>query len=127
MKILLIICLLCVPVAAQQIGNPTTQQGVVPPRGVFAIRVNEMAFAKSSGPFQDLHYFFRRRNQLHALGCHRSLLQCVDERSVMIDEQSTRICNHAHHSLRITQRFRFSRRSITSLLRLFTDTYSLID
>jgi len=38
MKILLIICLLCVPVAAQQIGNPTTQQGVVPPRGVFVIR-----------------------------------------------------------------------------------------
>jgi len=45
----------------------------------------------------------------------------------MIDEQSTRIRNHAHHSLRITQHFGFSRRSITSLLRLFTDTYSLID
>lgn len=38
MKILLTICLLCVPVFAQQIGNPTTQQGVTPPRGVFAIR-----------------------------------------------------------------------------------------
>ncbi|HEX6046015.1 MAG TPA: amidohydrolase family protein [Pyrinomonadaceae bacterium] len=38
MKILLTICLLCVPVFAQQIGNPTTQQGVIPPRGVFAIR-----------------------------------------------------------------------------------------
>ncbi len=38
MKILLTICLLCVPVMAQQIGNPTTQQGVIPPRGVYAIR-----------------------------------------------------------------------------------------
>jgi imidazolonepropionase-like amidohydrolase len=41
-KILLIICLICVPgcvpLMAQQIGNPTTQQGVVPSRGVFAIR-----------------------------------------------------------------------------------------
>ena len=38
MKILLTICLICVPVLAQQIGNPTSQQGVNPPRGVFAIR-----------------------------------------------------------------------------------------
>lgn len=38
MKILLTICLLCVPAYAQQIGNPTTQYGVIPARGVFAIR-----------------------------------------------------------------------------------------
>jgi imidazolonepropionase-like amidohydrolase len=38
MKILLTICLICVPAFAQQIGNPTTQYGVTPPRGVFAIR-----------------------------------------------------------------------------------------
>ena len=38
MKILLTICLICVPVFAQQIGNPTSQQGVIPARGVFAIR-----------------------------------------------------------------------------------------
>ena len=38
MKILLTICLICVPVLAQQIGNPTSQTGVTPPRGVFAIR-----------------------------------------------------------------------------------------
>ena len=38
MKILLTICLICVPAFAQQIGNPTTQNGVIPPRGVFAIR-----------------------------------------------------------------------------------------
>jgi imidazolonepropionase-like amidohydrolase len=37
-KILLTICFICVSVAAQQIGNPTTQQGVIPSRGVFAIR-----------------------------------------------------------------------------------------
>ncbi|HEX3184457.1 MAG TPA: amidohydrolase family protein [Pyrinomonadaceae bacterium] len=42
MKILLTIVLICVPgsvpVWAQQIGNPTTQQGVIPARGTFAIR-----------------------------------------------------------------------------------------
>ena len=42
MKILITILLICVPgsvpVWAQQIGNPTTQQGVVPARGTFAIR-----------------------------------------------------------------------------------------
>ncbi|HET9526328.1 MAG TPA: amidohydrolase family protein [Pyrinomonadaceae bacterium] len=38
MKILLTICLICVPAFAQQIGNPTTQDGVIPSRGVFAIR-----------------------------------------------------------------------------------------
>ena len=38
MKILLTILLICVPVLAQQIGNPTMQDGVMPPRGVFAIR-----------------------------------------------------------------------------------------
>ena len=38
MKILFTICLICVSVTAQQIGNPTAQQGVIPARGVFAIR-----------------------------------------------------------------------------------------
>ena len=38
MKIVLTICLICVPAFAQQIGNPTTQDGVIPSRGVFAIR-----------------------------------------------------------------------------------------
>lgn len=38
MKILLTICVMCVSVVAQQIGNPTTQYGVIPPRGLFAIR-----------------------------------------------------------------------------------------
>ena len=34
-----VICAICaLPVLAQQIGNPTTQQGVIPPRGTFAIR-----------------------------------------------------------------------------------------
>ena len=37
-SILLSICAICGPVMAQQIGSPTTQQGVLPPRGVIAIR-----------------------------------------------------------------------------------------
>ena len=36
-SILLSICAICGPVRAQQIGSPTTQQGVLPPRGVIAI------------------------------------------------------------------------------------------
>ena len=38
MRILIALLLLASPVLAQQIGNPTAQQGVIPPRGVFAIR-----------------------------------------------------------------------------------------
>jgi imidazolonepropionase-like amidohydrolase len=38
MKILLTLVLCASPVLAQQIGNPTTQEGVIPPRGIFAIR-----------------------------------------------------------------------------------------
>ena len=38
MRILIALILLASPVFAQQIGNPTAQQGVIPPRGVFAIR-----------------------------------------------------------------------------------------
>ncbi len=37
-KTLVTLILFTSAVVAQQIGNPTTQQGVVPPRGVFAIR-----------------------------------------------------------------------------------------
>jgi imidazolonepropionase-like amidohydrolase len=38
LAIALSICAICGPVMAQQIGNPSTQQGVLPPRGVIAIR-----------------------------------------------------------------------------------------
>jgi imidazolonepropionase-like amidohydrolase len=38
MRILIALLLLANPVLAQQIGNPTAQQGVIPPRGIFAIR-----------------------------------------------------------------------------------------
>ena len=38
MKVLIMTLLICVPAFAQQMGNPTTQQGVIPARGVFAIR-----------------------------------------------------------------------------------------
>jgi imidazolonepropionase-like amidohydrolase len=34
----LLVLLACLPAAAQQIGNPTTQDGVMPPRGTYAIR-----------------------------------------------------------------------------------------
>ncbi len=36
--IVISICAICGPVMAQQIGSPTTQQGVLPPRGTIAIR-----------------------------------------------------------------------------------------
>ena len=38
MKILLTLLICAGSVFAQQIGNPTTQQGVLPPRGTYAIR-----------------------------------------------------------------------------------------
>ena len=38
MRSLVVLLLFAGSVGAQQIGNPTTQQGVIPPRGVFAIR-----------------------------------------------------------------------------------------
>ena len=38
MRILIALLLFTTPVLAQQIGEPTTQQGVIPPRGTFAIR-----------------------------------------------------------------------------------------
>lgn len=38
MKILLTVLVICVSAFGQQVGNPTTQQGVIPPRGVYAIR-----------------------------------------------------------------------------------------
>src|SRR5215212_11373090 len=38
MRIIAAIVICAGSVLAQQIGNPTTQQGVIPPRGVFAIR-----------------------------------------------------------------------------------------
>ena len=37
-RIVFIILVCSISVLAQQIGNPTTQQGVIPPRGTFAIR-----------------------------------------------------------------------------------------
>ncbi|HEX6284943.1 MAG TPA: amidohydrolase family protein [Pyrinomonadaceae bacterium] len=37
-KILISVAVLCSSVMGQQIGSPTTQQGVIPPRGVIAIR-----------------------------------------------------------------------------------------
>ena len=36
--IVISVCAVCGPVVAQQIGSPTTQQGVLPPRGTIAIR-----------------------------------------------------------------------------------------
>jgi imidazolonepropionase-like amidohydrolase len=38
LSLALSISVICGPTLAQQIGNPTMQQGVMPPRGVFAIR-----------------------------------------------------------------------------------------
>ena len=37
-KVLVAVLICAGSVLAQQIGNPTTQQGVIPPRGTFAIR-----------------------------------------------------------------------------------------
>ena len=38
LSLVILICVICGSTFAQQIGNPTTQEGVLPPRGTYAIR-----------------------------------------------------------------------------------------
>jgi len=53
-------------VAAQQIGNPTTQQGVLPPRGVFAIR--NVHIVTVSGPDIENGTVLIRDGKIEAVG-----------------------------------------------------------
>ncbi|HET6854698.1 MAG TPA: amidohydrolase family protein [Pyrinomonadaceae bacterium] len=66
MKSIIAILLFASSVLAQQIGNPTTQQGVVPPRGVFAIR--NARIVTVSGPDIENGTIVIRDGKIEAVG-----------------------------------------------------------
>ena len=68
MKILLALLLWTSSVFAQQIGSPTTQQGVIPPRGVFAIR--NARIVTVSGPDIENGTIVIRDGKIEAVGAN---------------------------------------------------------
>src|SRR5688572_17848545 len=52
LPVTLIVLLVCVSAPGQQIGDPTTQQGVTPPRGTYAIR-NARIFPVTGPPIEN--------------------------------------------------------------------------
>ena len=66
MKSIIAILLFAGSVLAQQIGNPTTQQGVVPPHGVFAIRNERIVTV--SGPDIENGTIVIRDGKIEAVG-----------------------------------------------------------
>ena len=66
LPVAIFICANCVPVLAQQINNPTTQEGVMPPRGVFAIR--NARIVTVSGPDIDNGTVVIRDGKIEAVG-----------------------------------------------------------
>jgi imidazolonepropionase-like amidohydrolase len=73
------------PGLAQQIGNPTTQQGVTPPRGVYAIRNAHIVTV--SGPEIDSGTLVIRDGKIEAVGTNVSVpsgAQTVDARGLWV-------------------------------------------
>ena len=84
-----VICVICVicgsSVLAQQIGNPTTQQGVMPPRGVFAIR--NARIVTVSGPDIENGTVVIRDGKIEAVGATVNVpagAQTIDGRGLSI-------------------------------------------
>ncbi len=71
MKILLTLIICAGSVFAQQIGNPTTQQGVLPPRGTFAIR--NARIVTVSGPDIENGTIVIRDGKIEAVGANVSV------------------------------------------------------
>ena len=71
MKILIAVLLCSGAVLAQQIGNPTTQQGVIPPRGTFAIR--NARIVTVSGPDIENGTVVIRDGKIEAVGTNVSV------------------------------------------------------
>lgn len=73
------------PGSAQQIGNPTTQQGVTPPRGVYAIRNAHIVTV--SGPDIDNGTLVIRDGKIEAAGANISVpsgAQTIDARGLWV-------------------------------------------
>ena len=85
MRSLVVLLLLAASVAAQQIGNPTTQQGMIPPRGVFAIR--NARIVTVSGPDIENGTIVIRDGKIEALGATVSVpagAQTIDGRGLSV-------------------------------------------
>jgi len=84
-KILVAFILFTSSVAAQQIGNPTTQQGVLPPRGTFAIR--NARIVTVSGPDIENGTVVIRDGKIEAVGTNVSVpagAQTIDGRGLSV-------------------------------------------
>jgi imidazolonepropionase-like amidohydrolase len=85
MKILLTLILCAGSAFAQQIGNPTTQQGVLPPRGTFAIR--NARIVTVSGPDIENGTVVIRDGKIEAVGANISVpagAQTIDGRGLSV-------------------------------------------
>jgi imidazolonepropionase-like amidohydrolase len=79
------ICLTSVPFAAQQIGNPTAQQGVTPPRGTYVIR--NARIVTVSGPDIENGTIVIRDGKIDAVGATVSVpagAQAIDGRGLSV-------------------------------------------
>ena len=65
-KIIVALVAFAATISAQQIGNPTTQQGVMPPRGTFAIR--NARIVTVSGPDIENGTIVIRDGKIEAVG-----------------------------------------------------------
>jgi imidazolonepropionase-like amidohydrolase len=84
-KILVALILFTSSVVGQQIGNPTTQQGVLPPRGTFAIR--NARIVTVSGPDIDNGTVVIRDGRIEAVGTNVSVpagAQTIDGRGLSV-------------------------------------------
>jgi imidazolonepropionase-like amidohydrolase len=85
MKILLTLLIWAGSVFAQQIGNPTTQQGVLPPRGTFAIR--NARIVTVTGPDIENGTVVIRDGKIEAVGTNVSVpagAQTIDGRGLSV-------------------------------------------
>lgn len=85
MKLILTLLICAVSVVAQQIGNPTTQQGVTPPRGTFAIR--NARIVTVSGPDIENGTVVIRDGKIEAVGTNVSVpagAQTIDGRGLSV-------------------------------------------
>src|SRR6187549_2686611 len=85
MRVLVAIVLFAGSVLAQQIGNPTTQQGVTPPRGTFVIR--NARIVTVSGPDIENGTVVIRDGKIDAVGTSVSVpsgAQSIDGRGLSV-------------------------------------------
>ena len=86
LSILVVLFLMCLaPASAQQIGNPTTQEGVTPPRGLYAIRNARIVTA--SGPEIENGTIVIRDGKIEALGTNVNIpsdAQTIDAKGLSV-------------------------------------------